>query len=420
MKRHSIGTIRPGYRATLHADGFVYNTSLKADGTSIDYWREGPYYEFSESEVLTLETAVTAIYHMCKKAGEHMVAHPEILLRMGIPDWAVPFIQSTWDDNTPNVYGRFDLAYDGSGTPKLLEFNADTPTSLFEGAFHQWRWFEYTQQGSSQWNSIEEQLIEAWRRNIKMHQFRTKRKVNVVHFAWTTAEKTGEDLMTVAYLAELAEKAAAVAAEDDLTYRVEFISIEDIGVGEDGRFYDLDEQEIELIFKLHPWEWLVNEKIAETLQTNLALHDGTVWVEPIFKMMWSNKYLLVVLWELFKDDPEFSKYLLPAFEADSDHGLTSYVEKPYLAREGANTRIVIDGVEVQRTEGVYGEEGYVVQQYVPLPSFEGLDGICHPVLGTWVIDGDPAGMGIRESVTTPDCAGLITKNDSFFVSHVIA
>src|SRR5205085_9315425 len=34
----------------------------------------------------------------------------------------------------PSVYGRFDLRHDGDGPAKLLEYNADTPTSLVEAA----------------------------------------------------------------------------------------------------------------------------------------------------------------------------------------------------------------------------------------------------------------------------------------------
>ena len=88
--------------------------------------------------------------------------------------------------------------------------------------------------------------------------------------------------------------------------------------------------------------------------------------------------------------------------------LTSYVRKPILGREGANVEIVTPGNNFQ-TAGPYGAEGFVYQEYAPLPDFDGL----YPVLGTWVIDGEAAGMGIRESDT------LITDNQSRFVPHVI-
>lgn len=35
------------------------------------------------------------------------------------------------------LYGRMDLAYDGQGWAKLLEYNADTPTSFYESTAFQ-------------------------------------------------------------------------------------------------------------------------------------------------------------------------------------------------------------------------------------------------------------------------------------------
>lgn len=59
------------------------------------------------------------------------------------------------------------------------------------------------------------------------------------------------------------------------------------------------------------------------------------------------------------------------------------------------------------TEGTYGKEGFVYQQYCPLPSFDG----NYPVIGSWIVDGKPAGIGIREDDTP------VTKNTSRFVPH---
>jgi glutathionylspermidine synthase len=62
---------------------------------------------------------------------------------------------------------------------------------------------------------------------------------------------------------------------------------------------------------------------------------------------------------------------------------------------------------LEAEEGTYGEEGYVYQALAPLPSFAG----AHPVIGSWVIAGEPAGIGIRES------EGLITTDRSRFIPH---
>ena len=57
------------------------------------------------------------------------------------------------------MYGRFDLAYDGTTPPKLLEYNADTPTSLLEAAVIQWRWQQDMRPERDQFNSIHERLL---------------------------------------------------------------------------------------------------------------------------------------------------------------------------------------------------------------------------------------------------------------------
>ena len=63
-------------------------------------------------------------------------------------------------DYSPSIYGRFDLRYDGAGPAKLLEYNADTPTTLLEASILQWNWLKDTHEGDDQWNSLHEKLVE--------------------------------------------------------------------------------------------------------------------------------------------------------------------------------------------------------------------------------------------------------------------
>ncbi|CCJ76861.1 Similarity with glutathionylspermidine synthase, group 1 [Cronobacter muytjensii 530] len=35
-----------------------------------------------------------------------------------------------------------DFVWTGQGPVKLLEYNADTPTSLYESAYFQWQWLK--------------------------------------------------------------------------------------------------------------------------------------------------------------------------------------------------------------------------------------------------------------------------------------
>ena len=43
-------------------------------------------------------------------------------------------MKKSWTDKKTDLMGRFDLAWDGNGPPKLLEYNADTPSVLVESA----------------------------------------------------------------------------------------------------------------------------------------------------------------------------------------------------------------------------------------------------------------------------------------------
>ena len=102
---------------------------------------------------------------MCEAAGDHIIEN-ELFDRMRIPPIARPQIRRTWEPEPPSVYGRFDLRYDGEGPPKLLEFNADTPTGLVESAVTQWNWHLFTGQGADQWNALHDKLVAAWQRNL--------------------------------------------------------------------------------------------------------------------------------------------------------------------------------------------------------------------------------------------------------------
>jgi glutathionylspermidine synthase len=118
-------------------------------------------------------------------------------------------------------------------------------------------------------------------------------------------------------------------------------------------------------------------------------------------MLLANKAILPVLWELFPDHPN----LLPAYFEPEPLG-ARYVCKPRLAREGANVTLV-DGPFRESSDGDYGAEGFVYQALAPLPRHDA----DYVVVGSWVIDGVPAGIGLREDVTP------ITRNTSRFVPH---
>ena len=384
--RRDISPARPDWRSRVAEQGLVFGSpAADRSGAARPYWDESAHYVFEMDEILALEADVELLHSMCLEAVDNVVT-TERYRDFGIPEWAWPAIADSWKRHDPHVYGRFDLRYDGSGPAKLLEYNADTPTSLLEASVIQWHWKTDLFANDDQWNSIHEKLVGRWREITPLLP------ASELHFTWSSADTSGEDHLTTAYLQET----AAEAGLDTIG-----LTIEDIGWDPLlKRFVDLEEASMNVVVKLYPWEWMLEDDFGKRAGESLP---ATLWIEPMWKMLLSNKALLAVLWEMHPGHPN----LLPAFIGNPGF-LTEYVRKPLLGREGANIDIIAPGYEA-KTSGVYGREGYVYQLFDPLPEFDGY----HPVFGAWVVSDTAAGLGIRASI------GLITADGATFVPHRI-
>jgi glutathionylspermidine synthase len=373
--RRERSAARPGWQETVAAQGLPYHTP---EGRT--YWDESVCYQFSAAEVDVIEKATNDLQEMCLEAAQFVIDNDR-WAQFHIPPEAVPAIKDAWQAEPPSIYGRFDLAYDGANPPKLLEYNANTPTSLVEAAVIQWNWLQDTRPRSDQFNSIHEKLIAQW------GEIRPYLKPGPLYM---TGVEDAEDIMTLAYLEDTAQQAGIQTAR---------IGIGDLGWNEGAReFRDLEERVVRNVFGLYPWEWLLGE-YPEAL---LAVSGRDVWMEPIWKMLWSNKALLTILWELF---PRHENLL--ETRMDGPGLMAEYVRKPLLSREGANIYLKTRA-GVFETGGEYGEEGYVCQAAANIPNFGG----NYPVIGSWLVtDQGACGMGIREST------GPITDNLSRFVPH---
>ena len=251
--------------------------------------------------------------------------------------------------------------------------------------------------GKDQFNALHELLIEQWR-YIRTERWKLPEGaplyVASLHDSGD-GELITEDYDNVAYMAETIQAAG---------FEPRQIFIESIRWDvENKTFMDLEDRPIRHIYKLYPWEWMVHEKFADQL---LAAEQRTQWVEPLWKLLLSNKQLLVVLWEMFPGHPN----LLPAFNSNVMFKGQKHVRKPKLGREGANVQILDErGGVIERMEGGYGDEGYVWQQYKALPSFDG----WNAVVGSWIVGETPAGVDFRETSTK------ITGDMAFIVPHYI-
>jgi glutathionylspermidine synthase len=376
---------RDDWQATAEACGFDFHT---IDG--VRYWDERAFYAFTLAEIEDLiETPTGEIDAMCRELCGSVVEDERHLKRLQIPEAFWPLIRDSWRRHDGSLYGRLDLSYGGSGAAKLLEYNADTPTSIFEAAVFQWTWLEQgierrlLEAGADQFNSLHERLIETW-----------KKLGAASHLHLAGMLDNPEDLTTLAYLEDTAKQAGLETT---------LLAIESIGWREPSGFVGLDDEKIALAFKLYPWEWMFHDAFGEKIAG-----APTRWIEPPWKAILSNKGLLALLWEMFPGHPN----LLPAFFEDEPGAKTlssSFVRKPLLSREGANIAIVRHGDVVASQQGPYGAEGYIRQALAPLPNFSGQ----YPVLGSWLVDHVPCGLSIREDENP------ITGNTSRFLPHAI-
>ncbi len=367
MLRKTI-TPRGNYQEIISKLGF---------GFSQDYWLENAYYSFTKAEIAELEIATGECYNMYIAAVEHIINN-NLWDKLHIPAHLVSTIIDSWNSDELSLYGRFDFAMI-NGVPKLLEFNADTPTSLYEAAVIQWQWKEDQFPKLDQFNSIHEMLIASWKTIHEAYQS------DKYHFA--CIDDNLEDYTTTAYLMSTAIDAGLNAGMLDIA------TIQRI----DDNFFDESDVHLDILFKLYPYEWMFNEEFNTAIP-----YCQTTFIEPLWKSIMSNKYLLVVLSELFPKSP----YILKCADQPL---LNDYCKKPIFSREGANVTLVKDKVILEETAGEYGEEGFVFQELVDIPSFDGK----FPVIGSWAIGGEPCGIGIRETESR------ITNNMANFMAHVI-
>ena len=210
---------RQDWQTIVQSQGMHYHT---VDGQP--YWDESAYYAFTSAEIDQIEKATYDLNEMCLKAVEHVIEE-QLLAQFGIPPEFGDFVRRSWEQDEQTIYGRFDFSYDGTEPPKLLEYNADTPTALLEASVIQWFWLKQVQPQADQFNSIHERLIEAWK---ALKEKRARR----VHFA--SLRGNLEDYMTVNYLRDTAMQGGL---------ETEFLHVEDIGWNQrQSAFVDLHEQ----------------------------------------------------------------------------------------------------------------------------------------------------------------------------------
>ena len=376
---------RPDWQAKADSLGFTWHHT-----SGEPYWSDDVAYALTLQEVEEgIEAPTAELHQMCLDLVDEAVKSERLMTQLDIPEKLRDYVADSWKRGDPSLYGRFDFAYDGQGPAKLYEYNADTPTSIYESAVFQWLWLEDRIADGSipadadQFNSLHEKLVARFRAIFPDGGF--------VHFS--SEPDFVEDRQTVRFLEDLARQAGLDP---------KFVAIGDIGLNADGRFVDEENWLIQAMFKLYPWEQMLRDDYAEPLPTA----EVTV-LEPAWKSILSNKGILPLLWERHAGHPNL---LETYFEDDPKASALSsaHVRKPLFSREGANVSIVEPaGTEQGEDQGYDGRA--IVQAVHAPPTFDG----HYAIIGSWVAGEEAAGMSVRED------EGRITRNVSRFVPHFI-
>ncbi|WP_458093441.1 glutathionylspermidine synthase family protein [Roseomonas sp. WA12] len=367
------GQPRPDWQERLAEIGLDYHSGglePEPGGEGGLWWHEADYWELSSAEVDELDDATTALHALCLEALDHLVRREPHLLttEFGMADWMADLVCRSWQRGDPALMGRMDLAWDAaSAAPKLLEYNADTPTLAIETALAQWFWLETLHPGADQFNSLHEALLEGFRALVPRMAGRG------MHFA--AFRDAPEEWAHSTYFRDLAEQAG--------------IPTRPIGIPEirwndaADEFRDEEENRIHFLHKLYPWEWAAADEFGP-----FFARDTLGAIEPPWKAVLSHKAILPLLWRLNPGHPNLLEAHHGPAPANGD-----WVEKPALGREGANIRMLRDGGVTAQTGGSYGDAAVISQRRAALPMQDGWT----TVIGSWVANGSACGIIFREA-----------------------
>ncbi|KIM05671.1 MAG: glutathionylspermidine synthase [Sulfurovum sp. FS06-10] len=375
----------------LEEIGFYWHT----DNNSTPYVAS-EIIEVTPDEADAYYEAANELYEMYAEAGEYVIEN-ELFHELGIPFNLIDAIKLSWENDVHwHLYGRFDFAGGLDGKPiKLIEFNADTPTALFETSILQWAMLKANgMDESSQFNNLYEALGDNFKRlvmlNDDVEDF--SNHYNGWKILFSSVKGNTEEESTVKLLQMIANEAG---------FNTEFAYIDEVEFSaQEGVFYK--GENYEYWFKLIPWEDIaIEESDLAMLLTQIIANQKAIILNPAYTLMFQSKAFMKILWDLYPNHP-----LLLETSFEPLEGIAQ-VEKKIFGREGANTIIVDENEKViEETSGEYGEFPSIFQEYVELPKDSNNQSYQAGVFYAY----EGCGLGFRRG-------GLILDNYSKFVGH---
>jgi len=389
----SLQNITPIDDRTLEQFGFGWHT----DSDQSKYIAD-ELVVVSDREAEAYYEAVNKLYDMYAAAAQHVIDN-NLFFDLGIPFNLIDVIKKSWENDVHwHLYGRFDLAGGIDGAPiKLIEFNADTPTSLFETAILQWALLKHNGMDEErQFNNIYEAISDNFRRLVTL--FDDPAEFEKHYDGWkilfSSISGNLEEEQTVRLLQQMAIDAGFETGFEPLGG----VKFDDEGI------YDSAEEPYEYWFKLYPWEEIaIEEPELATQLTTIMQNQKAIILNPAYTLLFQSKGMMKILCDLFPDSP----YLLKtSFEPLKG---IQQVEKRMFGREGANVKIMdVSGNVTESNEGPYGNFKPIYQEYVEFPK----DSNGHSYQAGVFFAYEACGLGFRRG-------GKILGNMSKFVGHLL-
>ena len=390
----NLKKLEPLTNEYLESIGFTWHTDT--DETS---YISDEVVSISETQAEAYYEATNELYDMFCEAGQHVIDN-NLFHELDIPFNLIEIIKDSWEDDVHwHLYGRFDLAGGLDGVPiKLIEFNADTPTALFETAIVQWAILKFNkQEESNQFNSLYEAIKDNFKRFVTLDSDIEKFEEHYEKLDWkilfSSVSGNDEEENTTRLLQHIAKEAG---------FTTDFSYIQDVEFSNDG--ISKDEKVFEFWFKLIPWEDIAIDEgeLAVTL-TEIISNKKAIICNPAYTLLFQSKGIMKILWDLYPNHPLLLETSFDPLEN------TKQVEKMCFGREGANVAIVNEDNSLEmKTDGAYENFKPIYQEYIEFPKDDNGDSYQAGVFYAY----EACGLGFRKG-------GVILDNMSKFVGHIV-
>lgn len=386
--------LKPLTSEYLESIGFVWHTD--EDETS---YIADEIVQVSEEEANAYYEATNELYDMFCEAGDYVIEN-NLFHEINIPFNLVNLIKESWENDVHwHLYSRFDLAGGIDGKPiKLIEFNADTPTAVFETAIIQWAMLKANNlDEASQFNNLYDALKDNFKRIITMEDDIEKFEEFYKDLGWkilfSSIASSSEDINTTKLLQHIATEAG---------FNTDFEYIDKVQFNDEGIFKD--DVNFEFWFKLIPWENIaIDESELALILEDIVANKKAIIFNPAYTLMFQSKGFMKILWDLYPNHPLL---LETSFEPLIGK---KQVEKRCFGREGANVAIInSDNSLDMKTDGDYEGFKAIYQEYVELPTDEKGNSYQAGVFYAY----EACALGFRKG-------GKILNNMSKFVGHII-